>query len=65
MDKINLTNSNTQLYGKISELLSNARKHVAQTVNQTIVITYYEVGRLIVEDEQHGEERAKYGKSIL
>ncbi|WP_253939384.1 DUF1016 N-terminal domain-containing protein [Lentimicrobium sp. L6] len=65
MDNTNLTNSNNQLYGRISELLANAKKHVATTVNQTIVITYFEVGRLIVEDEQHGEERAEYGKSIL
>ena len=65
MDNTDLTNSNNQLYGRISELLANSRKYVAQTVNQTIVITYYEVGRLIVEDEQHGQERAEYGKSVL
>ncbi len=64
MDNTDLTNSNNQLYGRISELLANSRKYVAQTVNQTIVITYYEVGRLIVEDEQHGQERAEYGKSV-
>ncbi len=35
------------------------------SVNKAIVITYYEVGRLIVEDEQKGKERAEYGKSVL
>lgn len=65
MDNTTITDSNNQLYGRISELLANAKKYVAQTVNQTIVITYYEVGRLIVEDEQHGQERAEYGKSVL
>ena len=33
--------------------------------DQTIVLTYFEVGRLIVEDEQQGKERAEYGKSVL
>ncbi len=65
MDNTNLTSLNNHLYGRISELLANAKKHIAHTVNQTIVITYFEVGRLIVEDEQHGEVRAEYGKSVL
>jgi hypothetical protein len=57
--------SNNQLFGKIADLLTEARKYVVTSVNQTIVLTYFEVGRLIVVDEQHGEERAEYGKSVL
>ena len=34
-------------------------------VNTAMVYTYYEIGRMIVEDEQQGEERAKYGKAVL
>ena len=30
-----------------------------------MVSTYFEVGKLIVEEEQNGEERAKYGKNII
>ena len=26
---------------------------------------YWDIGRLIVEDEQHGEKRAEYGKAVL
>lgn len=54
-----------QLLQNISALLDNARKRVAVAVNQTMVLTYYEIGRMIVEDEQNGENRAEYGKSIL
>ena len=50
---------------KIAELLVSARKSVLQTVNQTMVLTYFEIGRMIVEDEQNGEQRAAYGKSVL
>ncbi len=53
------------LYHKIVELLSAARQNVVRTVNQTMVYTYYEIGRMIVEDEQHGKERAEYGKQVL
>ncbi|MBO0933678.1 hypothetical protein J2I48_21905 [Fibrella sp. HMF5036] len=35
------------------------------TVNLVMVHTYFEIGRAIVEDEQHGNARATYGKSVL
>jgi len=54
-----------ELLLNISVLLDNARKKVVSTVNQTMVITYFEIGRMIVEDEQNGENRAEYGKAIL
>ncbi len=60
-----LSKSNSQLFGKVSELLSETRKFIAKNVNQTIVLTYFEVGRLIVEDEQQGKKRAEYGKAVL
>lgn len=56
---------NTQLLQNISSLLDNVRKKVAVAVNQTIVLTYYEIGRMIVEDEQNGENRAEYGKAVF
>ncbi|MCD1115285.1 DUF1016 N-terminal domain-containing protein [Chryseobacterium turcicum] len=56
---------NTQLLHTISALLENARKSVVVAVNQTMVLTYFEIGRMIVEDEQNGENRAEYGKALL
>jgi len=52
-------------YKKVADLLKEARKSVVQTVNKTMVYTYLEIGRMIVEEEQHGTERAEYGKQIL
>lgn len=65
MNQMELSESNSQLFGKIADLLNEARKFVVKSVNQTIVLTYFEVGRLIVEEEQQGDERAEYGKSVL
>ena len=53
------------LYAKIAELLHTARQTVVRAVNQTMVYTYFEIGRMIVEDEQQGKERAEYGKQVL
>ncbi len=55
----------TELFSKIADLLHAARQHVVRAVNQTMVYTYYEIGRMIVEDEQQGKERAEYGKQVL
>jgi|LSQX01.1.fsa_nt_gb predicted nuclease of restriction endonuclease-like (RecB) superfamily len=65
MDKMELSKSDNQLFGKIAGLLNEARKFIVKNVNQTIVLTYFEIGKLIVEEEQEGKERAEYGKSVL
>lgn len=54
-----------QLVNKISELLISARTKVLQTVNRTMVVTYFEIGRMIVNEEQNGKQRADYGKQII
>ncbi len=53
------------LLDTIRQLLSDSRKKVIQAVNTTMVKTYWEIGRLIVEDEQKGKNRAEYGKGVL
>ena len=53
------------LYDKISILLEATKKNLKKSVNTIMVSTYFEVGRLIVEEEQNGEERAKYGNGLI
>lgn len=53
------------LFPQIAELVIEARKSVRTTVNSAMVFTYWNIGRLIVEDEQGGEERAEYGKAVI
>ena len=60
-----LTENNGLLLDRIRELLTQGRKQVAQTVNTAMVQTYWEVGCLIVEDDQQGQTRAEYGKALL
>ncbi len=55
----------TDFYNKVSNLLKQSRVSVVQKVNKTMVFTYFEIGRMIVEEEQNGDKRAEYGKQIL
>lgn len=59
------TTATSQLAQRISELLTEARSRIVQSVNHTMVLTYYEIGRMIVQEEQNGNERADYGKQII
>jgi predicted nuclease of restriction endonuclease-like (RecB) superfamily len=54
-----------QLFNQISVLIEQARQQVQHNINTAMVQTYWEIGRLIVEDEQQGKSRAEYGKAQL
>lgn len=56
---------NKALFSQVVELLQNARQQVLRAVNQTMTLTYFEIGRIIVEEEQNGKDRAEYGKQLL
>ncbi len=57
--------SHPDIFLKIIELLESSKRNIVQTINQTMVSTYFEIGRMIVEDQQGGEDRAQYGKQLL
>jgi len=54
-----------QLLNDLRSLLKQSRQQLQQNINTTMVHTYWQVGRLIVEQEQQGSERATYGKQVL
>ena len=39
---------------KIEHLIEESRRRTVTAVNTAMVYTYYEIGRMIVEDEQQG-----------
>ena len=53
------------VYSNIKELMDNARNSVAKEVNNILIQTYWEIGRIIVEDEQGNSDRAEYGKQLI
>jgi predicted nuclease of restriction endonuclease-like (RecB) superfamily len=60
-----LTQPIDNLYQKIREILDKARNKVYQTANIEMLQSYWSVGRLIVEEEQNGEDRAGYGSFLI
>lgn len=54
-----------QLFHNIRELILITRQKIYSHVNTAMVRTYFEIGRMIVEDEQKGKSRAEYGKAQL
>ena len=49
----------------IVELLKAARSAAARNVNSIMTAIYWEIGRRIVESEQAGAVRAKYGDELI
>ena len=53
------------IYSEIRKTILEARHHVYTAVNSAMVQTYWNIGRIIVEHEQEGKERAEYGTGLL
>lgn len=54
-----------KLVTNISELVDKSKSSLAKTVNRTIVNTYWNIGRYIIEFEQNGNAKSKYGTHLL
>ncbi|KAF5429342.1 Protein of unknown function (DUF1016), partial [Candidatus Methanomarinus sp.] len=52
-------------YQSIRDILGKARSAVYRSINFTMVLAYWNIGKVIVDDEQHGKERAEYGKALI
>ncbi|MDO5445847.1 MAG: PDDEXK nuclease domain-containing protein [Eubacteriales bacterium] len=49
----------------VGNILRQARNNAKTSVNLSMVYAYYEIGRMIVEEEQNGTSRAAYGKQLI
>lgn len=53
------------LFHSIKSLIEASRERVFRMANSTLLMTYWQIGQLIVEAEQQGKQRAEYGKYTL
>lgn len=65
MKKLPTSKEKKDFYQSISEVLRAARANAYRAVNFTMVEAYWNVGRMIVEEEQQGKKRAEYGAALL
>lgn len=64
MGKLKHTHPEQKLFIDISELIEQSKNHVAQTVNATLTLLYWQIGRRI-NSEVLSNKRADYGKQVV
>ena len=68
-EKESITINNNPEYNRlllnVGETFEQGRRRAVAAVNTAMVQTYWDIGRQIVEYEQHGSEKAEYGSGLL
>lgn len=49
----------------VKHIINKGREKAYVAVNSVMISTYWNIGRRIVEEEQHGNNRAEYGKELI
>ena len=49
----------------IRSIIDTGRNVAYSSVNQAMILTYWNIGRRIVEEEQNGQKRAEYGRKLI
>ena len=65
MKKAGITVNENKLIESIKEIIITSRKNIVRSVNTEMLSAYWNIGKLIVEDEQKNQERAQYGDETL
>lgn len=63
-NSVTLVNKN-EFIGEVESFIEKSVNAANSAVSSIIVVTYWNVGRMIVEEEQNGKSRAEYGKQII
>ena len=63
--KYNNMKLQNNIYKTIKTILQTARDNAYKQVNFIMVEAYWNIGKQIVEEEQKGEDRAKYGSYLI
>lgn len=53
------------LYDNVKGIIEDARASIYRSANFAMVQSYWKIGKLIVEEEQNGKDRAEYGKELI
>ncbi|RLB89333.1 MAG: DUF1016 domain-containing protein [Deltaproteobacteria bacterium] len=53
------------IFGDVAEIIEAARRSAARSVNSIMTAAYWLIGRRVVEFEQSGKKRAKYGTALV
>lgn len=62
---LTVTSDFSALVERVVAIIEGARDRVVRTVNSEMVLSYWHIGREIVEYVQRGEARAEYGEQVI
>ena len=65
MENKSLIQKETVFLNEVTELVQKARDTANSAVSSIIVVTYWNIGKKIVEQEQAGNDRAEYGRQVI
>lgn len=54
-----------ELIEKIGNTYSSAKNNISKSINTEMLLTYWKIGKEIIEYEQNGNMKADYGKQLL
>ena len=57
--------NDSEVLNDIRKIIEQGRHQAYAAAGQAAIATYWGIGRRIVEEEQHGDERAKYGTHLI
>ena len=63
--KVTIHTAISTIFSDVRNIIENGLRKAYQNANTVTVLTYWQVGRRIVEEEQQGEKRAEYGAQII
>jgi predicted nuclease of restriction endonuclease-like (RecB) superfamily len=63
-DLVNTQPTNV-FFESVAQTIEQARRLVGRTADLIMCVTYFEIGRMIVEEEQGGKARAEYGRALM
>lgn len=55
----------TNIFESIKATIENGQNKAKQSINHIMTEAYWDIGRLIVEEEQKGNGKAKYGEGLI
>jgi len=65
MNDLTKSQNASGFFENVAQIIEKARRFIGRTADVTMCVTYFEIGRLIVEEEQGGKARAEYGKNLM
>src|SRR5438309_6559658 len=60
-----ILNKPSSLFENVKTIIAETQRSIVSNVNQAMLLAYFQIGKMIVEDEQRGSPRADYAKETI